>query len=147
MQVIFQIIIYLPVIFDISNYNLIASHISQCLSKLWGKFQPMYRVIDCWTFLCWFWNISGLLGNFSGLLGRFEWKFRQVVFWANFCDCWLGYLLWNHSQINVIGPRWRLVSIGSGNSLVPTGSKPLHEPMLTNCQLELHPQEQTSVKF
>ena len=31
----------------------------------------------------------------------------------------------------VTGPRWSLVNTGSGNSLVPSGIKPLPEPMLT----------------
>ena len=41
------------------------------------------------------------------------------------------YHLWNCSQINVTGlNRWQ-VNIGSGNGLVPSGNKPLSEPMLT----------------
>ena len=33
--------------------------------------------------------------------------------------------------MNVMGPHWRWVSIGLGNGLVPSGMKPLPEPMLT----------------
>ena len=40
-------------------------------------------------------------------------------------------LLWNYPQMNVNGPVWWYVSIGSGNGLVPDGTKPLPEPMLT----------------
>ena len=39
--------------------------------------------------------------------------------------------LWNCLQVNVTGPPWRLVNIGSDNGLVPSGIKPLFEPMLT----------------
>ena len=35
------------------------------------------------------------------------------------------------SQMNVAGPYWWEVNIGSGNGLVPSGNKPLPEPMLT----------------
>ena len=33
---------------------------------------------------------------------------------------------------------WRLVNNGSGNGLVPSGNKPLPEPMLTNIDLRCH---------
>ena len=33
--------------------------------------------------------------------------------------------------MNVTGPYWWLVNIGAGNGLVPSGNKPLPEPMLT----------------
>ena len=52
-------------------------------------------------------------------------------FQANFNDWWLRYLLQNCPQMNVTGPYWWQVIIGSGNGLVPTGNKPLPEPMLT----------------
>ena len=32
--------------------------------------------------------------------------------------------------MNVIGPNWWYVNIGSGNGLVPDGTKPLPEPIL-----------------
>ena len=35
------------------------------------------------------------------------------------------------SQANATTPHWSLVNIGSGNGLVPSGNKPLPEPMLT----------------
>ena len=34
-------------------------------------------------------------------------------------------------QVNATRPYWWLVNIGSGNGLVPSGNKPLSEPMLT----------------
>ena len=39
---------------------------------------------------------------------------------------YLGHFLWNYHQTR---PRWWLVDIGSGNGLVPSGNKPLPEPM------------------
>ena len=33
--------------------------------------------------------------------------------------------------MNATTPNWSLVNIGSGNGLVPSGNKPLPEPMLT----------------
>ena len=41
------------------------------------------------------------------------------------------YLLSNCPNMNAIGLHWWSVSIGSGNGLVPSGNKPLPEPMLT----------------
>ena len=38
---------------------------------------------------------------------------------------------WNHSQVNATEHLWWQVNIGSGDGLVPSGSKPLSEPMLT----------------
>ena len=46
-------------------------------------------------------------------------------------DWWLRYLLWNYPNMNVTGLHWWSVNIGSGNGLVPSGTKPLPEPMLT----------------
>ena len=59
------------------------------------------------------------------------------------CGCWLNYFqthikdrylelfLWNCPQTNDTTPHLWLVNIGSGNGLVPSGNKPLPEPMLT----------------
>ena len=40
-------------------------------------------------------------------------------------------LLQNYSQINGTEPHEWEVKIGSGNGLLPSGNKPLLEPMLT----------------
>ena len=40
-------------------------------------------------------------------------------------------LLSNCHQMNATGPSWWWVNIGSTNGLVPSGNKPLPEPMLT----------------
>ena len=62
-----------------------------------------------------YWPLGALSGDFQ----------------ANFRDWWLRYLLWNCRQLNVTGPYWWLVNIGSGNGLVPSGNKPLPESLLT----------------
>ena len=62
---------------------------------------------------------------------RFWLTFRWSDFQTNFNDWWLSYLPWNYPQMNVTGPFWWLVNIGSGNGLVLSGNKPLPEPMLT----------------
>ena len=41
------------------------------------------------------------------------------------------HILLNFSQLNATEPAWWLVKIGSGNGLVPSGTKPLPGPMLT----------------
>ena len=58
--------------------------------------------------------------------GRFQFNFQ-----ANFSEWWLRYLLRNCPQMNATKPYWWSVNIGSGNGLVPSGNKPLPEPMLT----------------
>ena len=48
-----------------------------------------------------------------------------------------GILLWICSQMNVTGPYWWWVNIGSGNGLVPSANKPLPEPMLTRISVAI----------
>ena len=63
--------------------------------------------------------------------GKFEWNFRYVSFkqilvidgWDISCAIAL--------ISNVTGFHWGSVNIGSGNGLVPSGNKPLPEPILT----------------
>ena len=43
----------------------------------------------------------------------------------------LDHFHWNCPHMNATRPHWWLVNIGSGNGLVPIGTKPLPEPMLT----------------
>ena len=66
--------------------------------------------------------------------GRYEWK-SISYFQADFSNWWLRHLLWNCPQMITTGPG-DLVNIGSGNGLVPSGNRPLPEPMLTqsSCQ-------------
>ena len=39
--------------------------------------------------------------------------------------------MWNCPEVNSTWPHWSLVNIDLGNCLVPSGNKPLPEPMLT----------------
>ena len=50
----------------------------------------------------------------------------------------LEYFIWNCLQVNVTGPPWWLVNIGSDNGLVPSGIKPLFQPMLTKSYDKLY---------
>ena len=58
-------------------------------------------------------------------------SFNSCNFQMDFSGWWLRHLLWNCPNINVTGLHGWSVSIGSGNGLVPSGNKPLPEPMLT----------------
>ena len=49
---------------------------------------------------------------------------------THFSDIYLKYFLWNSYQVNTTH-HWSLVNNGSGNGLVPSSNKPLHEPMFT----------------
>ena len=62
--------------------------------------------------------------------GRLKWNFRYH-FQANSSNWRLRYLLWNCPQMTVTALHWWSLNIGSGNGLVPSGNKPLSEPMLT----------------
>ena len=60
------------------------------------------------------------------------WLQSQISkFQTHFNNKYLKYFLWNCYQVNATTPHWSLVHIGSGNGLVPSGNKPLPEPMLT----------------
>ena len=60
------------------------------------------------------------------------WQQHQIIkFQTHFNNWYLKYSLENCYQVNATTPHWLLVKIGSGNGLVPSGNKPLHEPMLT----------------
>ena len=52
-------------------------------------------------------------------------------FQTHFNDKYLKYFLWNCYQVNATTPHWSLVNIGSDNGLVPSGNKPLPEPVVT----------------
>ena len=67
--------------------------------------------------------------------GKFEWNFRH--FQTDFSDWWLRHLLRNCPDMNVTGLHWWSVNIGSGNGLVPSGNKPLPEPMLTQINVAI----------
>ena len=67
------------------------------------------------------------------LIGPGEiWTQSQISkFRTHFNAKYLKYFLWNCHQVKAKTPHWSLVNIGSGNGLVPSGNKPLPEPMLT----------------
>ena len=54
---------------------------------------------------------------------------KWVLSW--FSNWWLMNLLWNWPQLIFTESHWWEVNIGSGNGLVPPGTKPLPEPILT----------------
>ena len=69
--------------------------------------------------------------------GKLEWKFRYVIFkqilvtdgWGISCEIVLKWMS--------LGLHWWSVNIGSGNGLMPSGNKPLPEPMLTQISVEM----------
>ena len=71
--------------------------------------------------LWWWTHASKYGGNWFNSLspGRCGYNLKLAIFKLNCL------------QVNVTGPPWWLVNIGSDNGLVPSGIKPLFEPMLT----------------
>ena len=72
-------------------------------------------------------------------LGKSEWNIRYVIhcnIQTDFSDWLLRHHLWNCSNMNVTRLHW-WVNIGSGNGLVPSGNKPLPEPMLTQISVAI----------
>ena len=89
----------------------------ETLTALWTKLCQQYKMFQ------------------EKLLTHCPWKIwlqSQISkFQTHFNDKYLKYFLWNWYQVNVTVPYWLLVNIGSGNGLVPSGNKPLPEPVLT----------------
>ena len=54
-------------------------------------------------------------------------NFKGEIF-THMKDKILGHFQWNCPQVKASRSHWWLVSIGSGNGLVPSGNKPLSEP-------------------
>ena len=69
--------------------------------------------------------------------GKFEWNFSYVIFKHILVIDGLRHLLWNCHNMNVTGLHWRSVNIVSDNGLVPSGNKPLPEPMLTQISVAM----------
>ena len=64
-------------------------------------------------------------------------EFRHVILKQTLViDGW-GHLLWNCPNIYVTGLHWRSLNIGSGNGFVPSGNKPLPEPMLNQISVAI----------
>ena len=60
------------------------------------------------------------------------WLQSQISkFQTHFNDKYLKYFQWNCYQVNATIPHGSLVNIGSDNGMVPSGNKPLPEPVLT----------------
>ena len=62
--------------------------------------------------------------------GKFEWNFKYINFKQIL-------VIDGCPNMNVIGLLWWSVNIGSGNGLVPSGTKPLPEPMLTQISVAI----------
>ena len=82
--------------------------------------------------------ISILLFKFIFDVGLTHWPLWDlneilISFKQNFSLCWLRCPLCPQMIIMIVtGPHWWVVNISSGNGLVPSGTKPLPEPMLTS---------------
>ena len=67
-----------------------------------------------------------------------NWLQSQISkFQTHFNDKYLKHFLWKCYQVNATTPYWSLVNIGSGNGLVPSGNKPLLEPMVTQISVTI----------
>ena len=64
--------------------------------------------------------------NYCGSLNNISYKLLSI----HFSDSWLRYILWNCVHMNITGPYWWKISIGSGNDLVPSGNGLLPETLL-----------------
>ena len=81
-------------------------------------------------------TISDLFNSLAAV--KFLWNFKYAIFkrilviggWGISCEI-------NCPDMNVIGLHWWSVNIGSGNGLVPSGNKPLPEPMLTQISVDI----------
>ena len=63
-------------------------------------------------------------------LGRCDSNSRSVI--SNTCYGWSSWLFLRYcSEFNATEPFWWYVNIDSGNGLMPSGNKPLTEPMMT----------------
>ena len=56
---------------------------------------------------------------------------NELTFIAIIQDRYIEYFWWNCSKVSAIRPHWCLANISLGNGLVPSGTKPLPEQMLT----------------
>ena len=75
------------------------------------------------------WDIEACILKIASRSPRGQWV-KLVFFKLNYKDRYLEHLLYNYHQVNAAKPHWWLVNFDSGNSLVPSGNKPLPEPML-----------------
>ena len=96
------------------------------------SFEINFSVWHKWLKPLWIWDKDPfILHNWLiGPWGIFL-QSRLSKFQTHLSDKYIKNFLWNCYQVNVTTPHWSLVNIGSGNGLVPSGNKPLPEPMLT----------------
>ena len=103
--------------------------------KITTRATPTFLMIH---FVCLLILINNEALMFNSLApGRFEYNFIYVIFRTDFNDWWLRHLLWNCPHMIVTGLHWWSVNIGSVNGLVPSGNKPLPEPMLTQISVAI----------
>ena len=62
--------------------------------------------------------------------GKSGWNFRYIIFKQILLINVISISLWICAQVKAKGLHWWSVNTGSGNGLVPSGSKPLPEAML-----------------
>ena len=77
-------------------------------------------------------NICGTRERWVNAFGPCEmWQQSYSVFSNSFYIIVAWALMWTCSQVNITEPHKWKVNIGSGIGFVPSGNKPLPEPMLT----------------
>ena len=74
-----------------------------------------------------------------------HWLLKDVevilrIFQTWYMNWYREHFLSKQSLVSATGPYWWAVSIGSGNGLVPSGNKPLPDPMLTQTYFATRPQ-------
>ena len=79
--------------------------------------------------------------------GRCGNVFKSVIISTHITDQFHEHLLWNSYQMNASEPLWKEVSIDSVNGLVPSGNKPLPEPLLTQISIWRHSATKAKVWF
>ena len=100
------------------RFSCVCTHRNYCWNDCWLNSLPRETSIKNRYLTLTHWP----LGNLNEI-------FRHVIFKQDFSDWWLRHLLWNCLNMNVTGLHWWSVNFGSGNGLVPSGNKPLPEPM------------------
>ena len=100
--------------------------------------------IELEQLMAWQWSGDKLLSEtvlvLSELTHWLLWDAAVILnenFQTHIKDRYLENFPWNCFQLHATRLHWKLVSIGSGNGLVPSGNKPLPEWMLTQIYVTL----------
>ena len=113
-----------------------------CIPKVGSHFLLLCLVI-VWARSLGVLNVGNLWDVFSHCVRSCLWCFKLIGPWGiwlqsqiskfqtHFKDKHLKYFMLNCYQLNAATPHWSLINIGSGNGLVPSGNKPLPDPILT----------------